>query len=387
MWRIVLFLLAVLMIALFGFSLIDAAPNGDVAASAVLLPASADNSAYTRALEAREWDFPRDHGAHPDFQTEWWYYTGNVVTAEGRRFGFQFTVFRRAIRPSNLNSESEWRSNQIYMAHFTVTDVEGVQFYHAERYSRGGADLAGAEHDPRYRVWVDDWQVLALDDQAQQIRISADAGDFAVHLTLDPSKPPALQGAELNGLSAKSETAGNASYYYSLTRLLTEGDLRVGDQTFSVTGTAWMDHEFSTSALEEGAQGWDWFGLQLDDGREIMLGQIRMIDGARDPFFGGLLVEADGSTRYLAAQDFTITPTAFWTSPHTGATYPSGWEIVIALEDGTALTFALTPLLEDQELHSGAIAYWEGAVQISGDVTGYGYAELTGYTESMTGRF
>ncbi|MEL7673892.1 MAG: lipocalin family protein, partial [Chloroflexota bacterium] len=179
---------------------------------------------------------------------------------------------------------------------------------------------------------------------------------------------------------------GNASYYYSLTRLLTSGTIRIGAEMFAVTGASWMDHEFSTSALGPDAQGWDWFGLQLGDNRELMLGQIRLVDGEIEPAFGGLLVEADGAARYLSASAFGIEATRWWTSPHTGATYPAAWTIAVMLDEGKSLTLEVEPLLADQELREG-IVYWEGAVRISGDATGYGYAELTGYHGTMRNRF
>ncbi len=386
MWRWFLLAIVALGVLILGFSLIDSGSGETVTASADFSSVSADTTGYARALEAREWDFPADFGAHTDFQTEWWYYTGNLADENGRRFGFQFTIFRRAISPEPLASESEWRAGQIYMVHFTVTDVGGEHFYHQQRFSRGGAGLAGATVDPLYRVWLEDWQIIAEDASAENTRITADAGEFAVDLALQQVKPPALQGQ--NGLSPKSGDPGNASYYYSLTRLLTNGTLRIGDETFTVSGTTWKDHEFSTSALGTTALGWDWFGLILDDQRELMLGQIRLTNGGTEPAFGGLLVNPDGSTRYLKHDDFQIDVTSTWDSPHTGATYPAGWEIQVDIGEAEPLNITLTPLLADQELHGlGGVDYWEGAVQISGDASGYGYAELTGYVQTMTGRF
>ena len=386
MWRLIFTGILLLGVALFGFSLMDSSGADGVTASALIADSSLNLDLYAQAIEPWDWQFPADFGPHPDFLTEWWYYTGNLTTEEGRRFGFQFTIFRRAIAPATAASDSEWRTGQIYMAHFTVSDIGGGRFHHAERYSRGAADLAGATVDPVYRVWLEDWQVEALNEDATLTRISADAGDFAVDLTLDQIKPPALQGD--GGLSPKSAEVGNASYYYTLSRLLTEGTIRIGGETFAVSGASWKDHEFSTSALGDDALGWDWFGLHFDDGREMMIGKIRLADGGREPAFGGLMIFEDCSTHYLPAATFTITPTDTWTSPHTGATYPSGWQIAVDdIGDGTRVDFTLTPLMRDQELHSGDIAYWEGAVAISGDVTGFGYAELTGYVDAMTGRF
>jgi len=386
MWRWIVLALIAMSIVVFGFSLIDSTAGDTVNASTQFDSIPDDTSLYKRAVDAWNWEFPKDFGAHPEFQTEWWYYTGNVQDADGRRFGYQFTIFRRAILPESFDTTSEWRTDQVYMAHFAVSDIAGSQYYHEQRFSRGGADLAGATADPLYHVWLEDWQIIAEDDQAVQTRITANAEKFAVDLALEQIKPPALQGQ--NGLSPKSAEPGNASYYYSLSRLLTEGTIRVGDQIFTVTGTTWKDHEFSTSALGTNALGWDWFGLQLDDERELMLGQIRLTNGGREPAFGGLLIYPDGTTRYLESTDFTFEVTDTWQSPHTGAAYPAGWNIAIDTGDDAPLNLTVTPLLADQELHgSGGVDYWEGAVQIGGDVTGYGYAELTGYVQAMTGRF
>jgi predicted secreted hydrolase len=389
MWRWITLALIVILIIVFGFSLIDSHTGGEVTANAEFGSISADTSGYARAIGPWDWQFPLDYGPHPDFQTEWWYYTGNVKTGMGRHFGYQFTIFRRAIAPAEapldeVGRESEWRTRQVYMAHFAVSDIEGNQYYHQQRFSRGSAGLAGATVDPRYHVWLEDWSVAAQDSAAARTTITADAGAFAIDLTLEQVKPPALQGDQ--GLSPKSDDPGNASYYYSLTRLLTSGAIRVGDQTHQVNGATWKDHEFSTSALGQKAQGWDWFGLQLDDDRELMLGQIRLIDGQREPAFGGLLVNPDGSARYLDSEDFTLAVTTTWQSPHTGATYPAGWDMSINTGEAQRLEISITPLLADQELHGG-LDYWEGAVQISGDASGYGYMELTGYVQTMTGKF
>jgi predicted secreted hydrolase len=387
MWRWIVLAVAGIAVVVVGFSLIESSCGDEVSASAAFAGVKGDITGYARAIQPWDWQFPADFGAHPDYQTEWWYYTGNLADESGRRFGFQFTIFRRAITPPDetVESESEWRTGQVYLAHFTVSDIGGGAFHQAERFSRGGAGLAGATADPRYQVWVENWQILAQDDDAQHTTITADAGDFAVNLSLEQTKPPALQGKD--GLSPKSSDPGNASYYYSLSRLLTEGTITVGGQTYTVSGTTWKDHEFSTSALGSKAQGWDWFGLQLDDNRELMLGQIRLQDGGTEPAFGGLLVNPDGTTHYLKHSDFTIDSTGTWTSPHTGAIYPAGWDISVNTGDDEPLHITLTPLLADQELYGTGTDYWEGAVRIGGDQTGYGYAELTGYVQAMANRF
>lgn len=385
--------LLVMSVVIFGFSLIDGGNGGDISAQARLYTGTPNIDGYARADAPYDWQFPRDFGSHDRFQTEWWYYTGNLSDGTGRRFGYQFTIFRRAIAPAAIDSHSEWRTNQIFMAHFTMSDIQNERFFHEERYGRGSADLAGAlpnDANPTasYRVWLEDWQVYAVNESHTISRLTATSEHFSVDLQLEQIKPPALQGD--NGLSQKSAEIGNASYYYTLSRLVTYGTITIGDDTFLVSGYTWKDHEFSTSALGEGAQGWDWFGLIFDNDYELMVGKIRMADGGRESAFGGLLIYPDGSTRYLASHEFTITPTNTWRSPHTDAEYPSGWIITlegVIFADGAPRRLVITPLQRDQELHSGDIAYWEGAVRIEGDFTGYGYAELTGYVGTMEGRF
>lgn len=388
-WRVISLLLVVALLLILGISLIEAPGGSALEASARFAAPPLDASAFVRAIAPWHWQFPRDHGAHPAFQTEWWYYTGVLADAAGRRFGFQFTIFRRALASSQSASESEFRARDIYMAHFTVSDIDGRRFYHDARYSRGGAGLAGAmprgdtDESARYRVWLEDWQAFAENESATSQRIQAASDDFALDLRLEQVKPPALQGD--NGLSPKSGEIGNASYYYSLTRLETSGSVSIGAQTFAVSGNSWMDHEFSTSALGADAQGWDWFGLIFEDGRELMIGQIRQTDGGIEPAFGGLLVAADGRGRKLDATDFTLSATDAWRSPHSDAVYPAGWQAQVLGAGG--FRFQIAPLLADQELHGAGIVYWEGAVKVSGDVSGYGYAELTGYAGSMRDRF
>ena len=270
------------------------------------------------------------------------------------------------------------------MAHFTVSDIANGDFYHDVRYARGGAGLAGAVVDPRYRVWLEDWQILAQNDDATKTSINAASEEYAIAIQLKQVKPPALQGDD--GLSPKSAEIGNASYYYSLSRLLTEGNITIAGESFAVTGVSWMDHEFSTSALGADAQGWDWFGLIFDDETELMVGQIRLTDDGIEPVFGGLLIYADGSTRRLRSDDINISVTESWRSPHSNADYPAGWDIEIDGDDSFPHRRSRR-LQADQELHGTDIVYWEGAVVISGDKTGYGYAELTGYVGSMQNRF
>lgn len=382
-WRVAALLLLIAVVIIFGISLIEPMTSGTLSARAQLDAPPIDTSGFARAIEPWDWQFPRDHGAHPEFQTEWWYYTGNLADEAGRHFGFQFTIFRRALSAALAPSTSEFRGNQLYFAHFTVSDIARGAFHHDTRYARGAADLAGATSQPRYRVWLEDWSVRAENDEATAMRVQAASDDFAIDLALQQVKAPALQGED--GLSPKSAEVGNASYYYSLSRLETRGQIVLDGQRFAVSGHSWMDHEFSTSALGDDAQGWDWFGLIFDDGSELMVGQIRLSGGGLETAFGGLLIYADGRTRRLEANEITIHAQDTWRSPHSHVEYPAGWDIAVAGDDGFRI--AVAPLLADQELHSAGIVYWEGAVAISGDKSGYGYAELTGYAESMQNRF
>lgn len=384
LWKMVFGGIIIVVITVFGVSLVDVGGNGEVSATTAIAASDINLDDYARATDSYQWNFPEDFGPHPDYLTEWWYYTGNVTTDDGRHFGFQFTIFRRAITPDATESDSEWRTNQVYLAHFTISDIANNEFFHEERFSRGGAGLAGATVDPMYRVWVEDWEILAQNDDASLVTIQAITDEFSIDVTLEQTKPPALQGD--NGLSMKNDEIGNASYYYTLSRLNTTGQITIEGETFDVTGTTWKDHEFSTSALGTDAQGWDWFGLIFDDNTEMMIGQIRLVDGGIEPAFGGLYIYPDGTTEYLPSESFTITATDTWVSPNTGAEYPSGWDITVTTSQET-LNFQITPLMQEQELYDTDPSYWEGAVSISGDKTGYGYGELTGYVQSMQNRF
>ncbi|MFQ3630585.1 lipocalin-like domain-containing protein [Roseiflexus sp.] len=332
-----------------------------------------DTAGFARATEPRPFVFPRDHGPHPEYAIEWWYYTGNLQSPDGRRFGFQFTIFRTGLMPGDPQRSSAWASNSIYMAHFALSDITGGMFHAFERFSRGAAELAGAQSEP-FRVWLEDWVVEGQGPDGTPMRLYAAAGDVAIDLTLAAGKPPVLQGDR--GLSQKSADAGNASYYYSFTRMPVTGAVRTGTSTHQVSGLSWMDREWSTSALGEDQVGWDWFALHLDDGRDLMFYRLRLRNGGIDPFSKGVLVSADGAARRLNADDVLVEPLDEWTSPRSGATYPARWRLRVPAE---AIDLTLTPLLADQELPV-TVVYWEGAVSISGSAGGSGYIEMTGYT-------
>ncbi|MCB0190575.1 MAG: carotenoid 1,2-hydratase [Anaerolineae bacterium] len=333
---------------------------------------------FAKADRVFDFEFPADHGPHPDYQVEWWYYTGNLSDADGNRYGYQFTIFRRGIAPGEPERASEWGTRQIYFAHFTVTDVTGETFEAHERYSRAGAGLAGAQGLPTYHVWIDDWEAREI--EPGKVRVKASDGDIGIDFILEQTKPIVLQGDD--GLSVKSNAVESASYYYSMTNNTTSGTITTPRGTFAVTGNSWMDREWSTSILGDAAEGWDWFSLQLDDNREVMFFVIRLQDGRFEPASAGIIVNPDGSTDYLRLEDVEMTVLDTWTSPHTDATYPAEWQFAIPK---AGINLHITPLLHDQELNV-SFNYWEGAVKLEGSQSGYGYIELTGYAGSMQGR-
>jgi predicted secreted hydrolase len=340
---------------------------------------SGDESGYAKALAPREFHFPEDHGPHPDFRTEWWYFTGNLGTREGQRFGFQLTFFRSALAPRMPARASAWATRQAYLANFTVTDEAGKSFQAFERWGRGALGLAGAQASP-FHVWTGDWSASAMTGGTFPLRLRAAQGDTAIDLVVQEGKPPVLQGDR--GLSRKSAEPGNASYYYSLPRMPTSGSLRVNGRRFAVSGAAWMDREWSTSSLGRDQIGWDWFALQLDDGGEVMLYQLRQRDGTSDPASSGTTIAPHGEALRLPHGRFSITALDHWRSPRSGAVYPARWRLLVP---GEGLDLEVTPLLADQELNL-SFRYWEGAVAVRGTrhgraVSGRGYAELTGYAE------
>ncbi len=350
-----------------------------------LVADGAPTSGFLRADGPAPLSFPEDHGAHPDYQTEWWYYTGNLETTTGRHFGYQLTFFRRALLPAaeRTSRESDWATDQVYMGHFALTDVDGREFKAFERFARGAAGLAGVETAP-FAVWLEDWQVAETEPGVYTLVASQDG--LGLELTLTDAKGPILQGDQ--GYSQKGPEPGNASYYYSLTRLLSSGMVQLNGESFQVSGESWMDHEYSTSALSQGQIGWDWFSIQLDDGSELMVFQGRREDGSIDAFSSGSWIAANGTVTRLRQEDFRIEVHDTWHSPRSGATYPSRWTISVPQLE---LSLSLEPFLPDQEL-SVSYAYWEGAVQVVGSragqqVAGHGYVEMTGYAGSMQGQF
>jgi len=351
-----------------------------------------DPAAFAQAFEPRQWRFPEDFGPHLDYQTEWWYYTGNLETSEGRPFGFQFTVFRQALAPESTGGArsaretSAWRTPQVYSAHFTVSDIEAGRFHHSERFARGSLGLAGATAAP-YRVWLHDWQTAALDPEAKRVRLQAATEAMAIDLELGTLRSPVLQGE--GGLSRKGPEPGNASHYYSLIQQPTQGSVRVGERTYRVSGVSWKDHEIFTNSLSPGTVGWDWFSAQFEDGSALMLYGLRHEGGGREPESAGSWIPAgDDSPMALTADDLELTVTSRWRSPHSRAIYPAGWSVRIPRLD---LELTVEPELADQELTTSSATYWEGAVRYRGQragtgLRGRGYAELTGYADRIDER-
>jgi predicted secreted hydrolase len=329
------------------------------------------------ALPGYRYRFPRDHAAHPEFRTEWWYYTGHLRTKEGARYGFELTFFRVGMRRTAA-SRSAWALRDLYFAHFTVTDEEGRRFFVTDKINRGALGMAGARTD-RCRVWIDTWQV-ELENGI--FHLHADHPEWAIDLRLRSAKPPVLQG--VNGVSQKAPGRGRASHYYSLTRLTGAGSLRVGSEELLVEALAWMDHEFGSNQLTPEQVGWDWYSLQLDDGRELMLYVMRLRDGRVERVSSGTAVAIDGRSRHLRLAGFHIEATGRWRSPTTGGVYPAGWRIQVPSEN---LDVTVLPTVSQQEVitRGGAgVSYWEGSVRVTGSATGVGYVELTGYARGSS---
>ena len=321
--------------------------------------------------------FPRDHGSHPGYRIEWWYYTGNLSADDGRWFGYQVTFFRIGVDPAPQNP-SRWAVRDLFMTHLAVTDIGAGRQLVAERLDRGGVGWAGARVGT-LDVWNGDWRA-DLDDQTHRVRAVDRA--LGVDLRLEPGRGVTAHGE--GGLSRKGAESGNASYYYSMTRMPTTGRLVVDGESIAVSGVSWMDHEFGTTFLEASQVGWDWFSLQLDDGSDLMVFQLRRADGETDPHSAGTWVDAAGMATGLRAGEFTLVPGRHWSSPGSDAIYPVAWRLELP---GRAARLDVSAAVDEQELDTNAssgVTYWEGAVTVSGQVgdravSGRGYLEMTGY--------
>ena len=338
--------------------------------------------AFEQAKPGYVFEFPRDHFQHSEFKAEWWYYTGNLATAEGRPFGFELTFFRVGV-DRERERESNWDPGHIYLTHFVVTDVRGQRIHHRERVNRDGPGLAGASVS-KGLIWNGNWSVEFLrgDPRRPVQRIYAEDTDLRLELELDPAKPVVIHG--INGVSQKGGGEGQASHYTSFTRLVTRGTIALEGALYEVEGLAWMDHEFFTNSLAADQVGWDWMSIQLDDGSDLMIYALRNADGGHGKFSGGTFVRADGKQVRLVADDLVLTPGREWRSEKTGAVYPVEWTVEVPRIE---LSLEVRPLLDIQEVVSGfsmTPVYWEGAVKYHGrragrNVSGRGYLEMTGY--------
>lgn len=352
-----------------------------------------DTQEYLSVTGPCELKFPEDHASHQGYRTEWWYYTGNLQSAAGNRYGFQLTFFRRQIVP--LESEkkwpapaSAWRTSQIYLAHAALSDLDGKRHFYAQDTGRGVLGIAGEfRNNGVVRIFLKKWSTQ-IGPKAHHLKVISDP--FSFDLDLTPVKPLVFHGKE--GYSRKGSTPERASCYYSLTRLETKGQVTLAGKTFDVNGLSWMDHEFSTAPLEPGLVGWDWFSLQLSDNTEIMIYLLRQKDGKLNPASSGTYIRSNGKTRHLPGHDIEVTVTDTWNSTNSRAVYPARWQLRIPL---LFLDLNIAPNLADQEMRtseSTGVTYWEGSVSIRGSkgerqINGQGYVELTGYAKAFDALF
>ena len=351
-------------------------------------------SYYAEADPAPEWEaalpgytysFPRDDGIHARFKTEWWYFTGSLHTQDGREFGYQVTWFRQGVLPVRDAAASRFLVRDFKFAHFAISDVSGGRFHFSQKVARGAYGEAGfGDGSPGPLAWIEDWRLTVQPDGSW--RISAASEGRRLELQLIPQKPPVIEGE--HGISQKAAGTGHASCYYSRTRMKTVGELSIPAQSpAAVSGETWFDHEWATNQLAPNQAGWNWFSLQLADGTELMLYQMRLRSGAIDTASSGTFVPADGATQHLAADDYHLTPLEWWRSPANGANYPIRWRLQIPRLE---LDAEISTPLRGQELALPSLAYWEGLIHVSArragvPVQGHGYMELTGYGAALAG--
>ena len=333
------------------------------------------------ALPGWNYTFPRDHHAHPDFKTEWWYFTGNLQAEDGREFGFQLTFFRQGVERGE-KAQTRFAVDDIKLAHFAVTEISGKKFRFAQKVSRGSFGEAGFSGGERI-AWLDEWSLRSTGEG--RFRLEASEKEFSFELDLTARKPAVFHGA--NGVSQKSKGEGRASHYYSFTRLEATGTLRIEGQEIAVRGWSWFDQEWATNQLTENQIGWDWLSLQFEDNTELMLFQIRLKDGGRDSFSHGTWIDAEGNAIPVKNEDFELVPGRIWTSNETGGDYPVEWKLRIPKLN---LDLAVSAAMDSQELVLRPISYWEGSVQANGTregkaVQGRGYLEMTGYAGGLVG--
>ena len=356
--------------------------------SLVLTESAVTDADWKQAIGPWQWAFPRDHGSHPQFRTEWWYFTGNLADATGKRYGYQVTFFRQAVLKHPEDPQNAWSLRDLYLAHFTLTDAAVGRFSYDERVSRSGPGLAGAAQD-RMQVWLLSWSATM---ENNTIHIQARNDQMSLALDLAPRKSVVLHGE--HGLSRKGPREGQASYYYSFTDLETVGTLKTpgSPHTLPVKGTSWFDHEFGSNQLAGDQVGWDWFSIHLSDRRDLMIYLLRRKDGTVEPSSSGTLVDHSGRVTHLRLGDIQMEVLDRWKSQKSEAVYPSHWRISIPSQ---RIEVSVKPLVADQELlteGSTGIIYWEGTVIGTGtsggkEVSCEGYIEMTGYAKSIGGIF
>ena len=348
---------------------------------------------FRRALPGRAFSFPQDHFSHPEFKTEWWYYSGHLQSQNQDRksFGYQLTFFRTGLTRETKNQKSKWSIRDLYFAHLAITDESRGKFEYLEKISRGSLGEAGASPykagEKTFRVWIEDWSIEGKGPGMQNHFLKGGDKKFGIELMLTPEKNPIIHG--LNGISQKAEGEGYASHYYSIPRLKAEGRIFLQNKEIPVQGISWMDHEFGSSQLREYQVGWDWFSIQLDNRMELMFYQIRHKDGKIDPYSSGTIIFPDGTYQHLPKKEFQIEVLDRWKSSKSGALYPSKWRIMVPSRQ---IELTLSPTVRDQELitkESTRVTYWEGSVKVEGKyqgspINGLGYAELTGYAKPFS---
>jgi len=348
-----------------------------------------DSSDYLSVTGPCNLEFPKDHGAHPGYRTEWWYYTGNLRAENNNQYGFQLTFFRSQISPPGAEKNwplrpSAWRTAQVYLAHAAVSDMAGQQHLQAETLSRAALGMAGVTQAAQdTTVFLNNWSAQI---EAELHTLKVITADFTYELNFKPAKPAVLHGDR--GYSLKGAARERASCYYSFTRLDGQGRITIGGETVAVTGSAWMDHEFSTEVLEPGITGWDWFSLQLSDDTEIMVFLLRTETGGLHPASSGTFIDVDGTTRPIVRAEINLDVLDTWKSKQSAARYPARWRMQIA---PLKIDVKLSSKLPDQEMRtlgSTGVTYWEGSVSLEGvkdklPVKGEGYVELTGYAAAF----
>jgi len=355
-----------------------------------LIPSQLLGEDFQRALPGRTFSFPRDHFSHPEFKTEWWYYSGHLYDQEKKSYGYQLTFFRTGLK-RETQTKSKWSIQNLYFAHLALTDEFRKRFEYREKISRGSLGEAGAtsyqKNEKTFRVWIEDWSAEGKGPLMRNHFLEAGKKDFGIEFLLTPEKKPVVHGQ--NGVSQKAEGEGYASHYYSISRFQTEGRVFLKNREIPVRGISWMDHEFGSNQLREYQVGWDWFSIQLENGMDLMFYQIRHQDGNPDPYSSGTIIFHDGNHRHLPLKEFQIEVLGKWKSQKSGATYPSTWRLKVPKY---GMELILSPTVKSQELitqESTRVTYWEGSVRVEGryqgdSIKGMGYVELTGYAKPFS---